>query len=181
MEEWAYTGHQIHTEPQAFWTHPQESGGWSNDFSGRLVPLQPRCINILWGEPGWCMHMNRTLLWYESLPWASCHRVRGMSPSLHISNKTTIPHYTVAVQAHIPSASTYADEQTHQFSLYLVVQVKYRPVQANPQWVCVLPALHHWLCRLCLHSTDISTEVNDERALTGKNMDSTVTALIHVH
>lgn len=118
------------------------------------------------------MHMNRTLLWYESLPRASCHHVRGMSPSLHISNKTTIPHYTVAVQAHIPPTYTYAHEQTRQFSLYLAARIKYKSGTSQPKMsVCAActpsptsPALSPLL--------EISTEVNDERVSTSKSMGS---------
>lgn len=55
-----------YTQLPAFWTqpstHPQQSTGWINDFSGRLVPLQSVYINILWGDPWWCMNINRTLL-----------------------------------------------------------------------------------------------------------------------
>lgn len=112
MEERAYAGQGTHTQPPASWTractHPHQSGGWSNDFSGRLLPPQPSCINIWWGDPGWCMHMNRTLLRYESLPWASCHHACRMSPSLHISNSTAVPHCGCTVA------------QTQKFSRYLI-------------------------------------------------------------
>ncbi len=123
-----------HTQPQAFWTQscrrPQQSGGWSNDFNRKLASLQPRCINILWGDPGWCMHMSRTLLRYQSLPGASCHHVRRRSPSPHISDRT-IPRCG-CIDTH--SNNIYPDEQKHQVSLYLVVW-------ANPKRVLTFPAL----------------------------------------
>lgn len=140
-----------HTQPQAFRTqicrHPQQSGGWSNDLSRRLVPLQPRCINILWGDPGWCMHMSRTLLQYQSLPGASCHHLRRLSPSPHISNRT-IPRCG-CIDTH--SNNIYADEQKHQVSLYLVAR-------ANPKWVCAPPALHDWLFPALSPLSDVSTD-----------------------
>lgn len=129
------------------------------------------------------MHMNRTLLRYELLPRASCSHVRRLYyPSLWL-------------YGHRVPTSIYADEQTHRLSRYLVVKAKNSQIRANPKWACALPALHRWLCLASSPLPDVSTEVNDEMALTGKeNMEvqskveterqkrcSTLAALMQVH
>lgn len=127
-------------QPRCFSEHrpahaPRQSGGSSNDFSGRLVPLQPRSINILWGDPGWCMHTNRTLHRHESLPGASCHYVHGLSPSLHISNRAaiTVSCADTTVRQHAPCA----DEETHHVSglgpVQLVLNINQRGLHGADQ------------------------------------------------
>lgn len=138
-----YTG-RAHGQLRCFSEHrtahtPRQSGGSSNDFSGRLVPLQPRSINILWGDPGWCIHMNRTLHRYESLPGASRHHVHGLSPSLHISDRAAIA--VSCTDATVRQDALCADEGTQHVSglgsVQLVLNLKGRgPRQVRETWWC---------------------------------------------
>lgn len=151
MEKYIHWTPTTHTQHEDFWTqactHPQQSRGWSNDFSERLVPLQPRCINILWGDPGWVVHA------YDqdspSVQISPRSFLTSCTQAPHISTRTTISHCS-CIDTH-PN-NIYTNEQTIQVSLSVVVQTKYSQVQIKPQKSMCTASTNHWLCRLCPHS-----------------------------
>lgn len=86
-------------------THPQQS----NDFNGRLGPLQPWSIHILLGDPGWCMNMSRTLIQYEPLVYAGClHQPTSVKEKLYRNRS-----HKTSMQTGKHRRSTYVQLQTH--------------------------------------------------------------------
>lgn len=86
---------KIHTQPQALWIQACTPffTEQSNDFSRRLELLQLRCINISWGDLGWCPHEEKTLLRYELLCRGSYYAWQWGGGEIktrfsHISNST---------------------------------------------------------------------------------------------